>query len=153
MIILHILLYSAIILLHFLLYFPIRTSGGAKKKMENSKSYYFRILLELAFLKGAKMAAELFKSRSYSIVFQKMTQIWNSCASLGMDLSVEHKASTWHLVYQQFSKAQVDNFLIRRIPCHCDINSFYLIILPQYSATYTTPHITCTVLNEMYWYR
>lgn len=59
MILLHILLYSAIILLHFLLYFPIRTSGGAKKKMENSKSCYFRILLELAFLKGAKMAAEL----------------------------------------------------------------------------------------------
>lgn len=108
--ILHILLYSAIILLHFLLYFPIRTSGGAKKKMENSKSYYFRILLELAFLKGAKMAAELCKSRSYSFVFQKMTQIWNSCASLGMDLSVEHKASTWHLVYQQLSKAQVDHF-------------------------------------------
>lgn len=104
-IILHFLLHIPMLIVHFFIVFPnanitfsidfpIRTSGGAERKMENLKSYYFKILLERAFLKRAKMAADLCKSRLYSIVFQKMTQIWNSCASLGMELSVEHKAST-----------------------------------------------------------
>lgn len=133
------------------MYFPIKTSGSAKKKMENSKSYYFRILLELAFLKGAKMAAELCKSRSYSIVFQKMTQIWNSCASLGMDLSVEHKASTWHLVYQQLSKAQVDNCFYKKN----SVSLWYQFILPHnftsifsnlYNSTYHVHGVKWNVL-------
>lgn len=61
-----------------------------KKKMENSKSYYFRILLELAFLKGAKMAAELCKSRSYSIVFQKMTN-WTNIIYSSLEFMCESR--------------------------------------------------------------
>lgn len=69
LLILYILLYFVIILLYFLLYFLIRIFGGVKKKMENLKFYYFRIFLELVFLKGVKMVVELCKSWLYFIVF------------------------------------------------------------------------------------
>lgn len=147
MIILHILLYSAIILLHFLLYFPIRWC-----KKENGK-------VKVLLLQDPHRASLFERSKDgfrvvqKSVIFYRISENDTNlefmcesryglvCGAQGINLT---------LSVPTIVKSTGGSFLIRRIPCHCDINSFYLIILPQYSATYTTPHITCTVLNEMY---
>lgn len=71
--------------------FPIWTSGGAERKMENLKSYYFKILLERAILKGAKMAADIFyriSENDTDLEFMCESRYGTLCGAQGINLTL-----------------------------------------------------------------
>lgn len=137
MLIVHFLLCFPMLILHFLL---ISQLGHPVVQKENGKfilkSYYFKILLERAFLKGGKMAADLCKSRSYSIVFQKMTQdlefmcesrYGTLCGAQGINLTLKVPTtdnSTGELCIYDLIKNS-------SLPSHCDINSYFTPIFSK----------------------